>query len=632
MNNKRFTIIILVFLCHVATSQNHWFVDSIPMRDGKKLSADIYLPDTTGGQSFPVILVQTPYNRLYYRLALPLGFGTQNQNAPFAFVIVDWRCFYGSASACVVNADRGEDGYDVVEWIASQSWSNHKIGTWGPSALGRIQYQTAKEKPPHLTCAVPLVAGPQYNYQEYYQGGVLRKEYVETLDALGFGLSTTLLAHQVFDIFWQYSENSTFYTSQIEVPLLMIGGWYDHNTNVMFDFFKGLKQSAPLSVREKHKLLMGPWAHGGFGTAQVGTGQQGQLFYPEAARWSDSLALLFFDFYLRNENNGWDSLTDYTYFQMGENIWNFTDVFPPQSASSHLFYFNTDLTLSDSPPSNLNDSVMFNYDPKNPSPTVGGATLTQSLGQGPYDQAPVVEARNDISVFTSPLITTPIVLKGKPNVVLNVSSNVLDTDFNVRLTDVYPDGRSMLIVEGVKRMRFRSGYWAADTAAMLPGNIYQITIELPYLAHSFLVGHKIRVDVSSSNYPRFALNLNNGGAMYVAGDSLMAQNIIYTNSNYSSYINLPLVGYISAVNDPSDLQSESLMIYPNPVEDYLNVEIKNTIIQHNYKIEIFDVFGRVCLKNINFFKIPCTSLKSGLYLIKLTDEKGRICAKKFIKK
>ncbi len=181
------SVIIISFFSLILKSQNHWYVDSIMARDGQKLAADVYVPDTSGGQTYPTILIQTPYNRQFYRINLPLGFGTQTQNMPFAFVTLDWRCFYGSLGACTVGLDRGKDGYDVVEWIATQAWSNGKIGTWGPSALGRIQYLTAKEKPPHLTCAVPLVAGPQYNYQEYYPGGVLREEYVETLDALALG-------------------------------------------------------------------------------------------------------------------------------------------------------------------------------------------------------------------------------------------------------------------------------------------------------------------------------------------------------------------------------------------------------------------------------------------------------------
>ncbi len=615
-------------------AQNHWYVDSIQTRDGKKLAADIYLPDTTGGQVFPTILIQTPYNRLLYRINLPLGFGTQTQQMPYAFVVIDWRCFYGSLSACTTGVDRGKDGYDVVEWIASQTWSDGKIGTWGPSALGRIQYLTAKEKPPHLVCAVPLVAGPQYNYQEYYPGGVFRKEYVETLDALGFGLSATILAHQVFDVFWQYSENSTFYPSSIEVPMLMIGGWYDHNIDVMQDFFKGLKQSAPLSVRSKHKLLFGPWAHGGFGTAQVGTGQQGQLFYPNAAKWSDSLALMFFDHYLRGIPNGWDTLSDYIYYQMGEDNWLFTSVYPPQDTVYRHFYFQTDGFMSENLPTDSNAVLNYNYNPRDPSPTVGGATLTQSLGQGPYDQAPVVESRNDILVFTTAVLQQDVVVKGKAKVYLKVASDRPDTDFTVRLTDVYPDGRSMLLLEGVRRMRFRNGYTAADTLLMTSGTVYEAFIELPYTAHTFLQGHKMRVDIASANYPRFAMNLNNGGAMYVAGDTLTAENSIYVNAQNFSYISLPLVGYISNIMEINALADAFWQVVPNPCNGIFKIMNRNPNSNLISQIEITDVTGRIVYVSEVLNKpevfVELSRQPSGLFFVKLTDNKGLVHLMKLV--
>ncbi|HTF03684.1 MAG TPA: CocE/NonD family hydrolase, partial [Bacteroidia bacterium] len=162
-------------------------VDSISLRDGEKIPADVYLP--AGWTSGPVILIQTPYNRLWYHFGLPLGIGTDIDSSEYAIVIVDWRGFYGGAGAAYVGApSRGEDGYDVVEWIATQTWSNDTIGTWGPSALGKVQYQTAKENPPHLVCICPVVAAPQFEYQEYFPNGCYRTEFVEQLDGLGYGM------------------------------------------------------------------------------------------------------------------------------------------------------------------------------------------------------------------------------------------------------------------------------------------------------------------------------------------------------------------------------------------------------------------------------------------------------------
>ena len=275
-------------------------IDSIPTRDGKMLAADIYLPDTSAAQTYPTILINTPYNRLFFQWGLPL-IGVDLVNSPYAFVVVDWRCFYGSALACDGNYDRGKDGYDAVEWIASHTWSDGQVGTWGPSALGKIQFMTAKQDPPHLVCCVPLVAAPQMNYEVYFPGGSAREEFIEQLDALGYGMSPLLYANTHYNFLWTFTEAETFYPDSINVILLMIGGWYDHNSDVMLDKFEALRTSSPVSVRDQHKIMMGPWAHGGNGIACVGGEIQGELSYPAATGWQDSLALRFFAYYLFGE-------------------------------------------------------------------------------------------------------------------------------------------------------------------------------------------------------------------------------------------------------------------------------------------------------------------------------------------
>ncbi|MBU0763657.1 MAG: CocE/NonD family hydrolase, partial [Bacteroidetes bacterium] len=234
------TICALIPLTSFAQYIQPTYIDSIPMRDDKKLAADIYVPDGGAGMQYPVILIQTPYNRLFYRYYLPLGFGITIDDEDYVLVIVDWRGFYGSAQAWSSTAKKGEDGYDCVEWIALQPWSDGQIGTWGPSALGRCQFETAREKPPHLVCCVPLVAAPQYNYTEYYPGGVKRTEYIEQLSGLGYSMSL-IESNPYYNYLWQYVEADSYYPSDIEVPVLMIGGWYDHNIDNMMAFFDGIR-------------------------------------------------------------------------------------------------------------------------------------------------------------------------------------------------------------------------------------------------------------------------------------------------------------------------------------------------------------------------------------------------------
>lgn len=544
-------------------------VDSIPTIDGKMLAADVYLPDTSGGQTYPTILIQTPYNRQLYRWWLPLV-GLDIANSPFAFVIIDWRCFYGSAAACVASYDRGLDGYDAVEWIAAKPWSDGQVGTWGPSALGKIQFETAKHNPPHLVCCVPLVAAPQMNYDAYFPGGCAREEYIEQLDALGYGMSPILYANPYYNWLWAYSESTTFYPDSIAVPMLMIGGWYDHNSKEGIEIFEGMRAQSDVSVRNQHKFLIGPWVHGGHGTAQVGSSQQGELSYPAAAGWQDSLAWRFFNYYLLGQSNGYDTLSPYIYFQMGDDEWRYTANWPESGYADYNLYLKKPGILDAGIPTSSTDTMGYDYDPRDPSPTVGGPTLRIDQFQGPYDQSDSVESRNDILIFTSPELSQDVSIQGYPKVVLYVSSDRKDTDFAVRLTDVYPDGRSMLLLDGIIRARFRNGFTTADTASMVPGNVYMVEAEMNPTSHTFLAGHKIRVDITSSNYPRYNANMNDGGEMYVAGDTMIAHNVIYCNSIYPSHLVLPLMTYPASIEKEN---AASLKIFPNPFSEQLTVEI-----------------------------------------------------------
>jgi len=604
-------------------------VDSIPMSDGKKLTADVYIP--SGMSSGPVILIQTPYNRLLYRFNLPLLVKQNINNSNYIFVILDWRGFYGSKKAAYTGAPKlGEDGYDAVEWIAQQSWCNGKIGTWGASALGRVQFATAQKNPPHLTCICPLVAGPQYTYEEYFPGGCLRTEYLEQLDELGFGLSPVLMNHTVYDIYWMGTEALTNYPDSIQVPALMIGGWYDHTIEQMLSFFSEIQSKSPVTVRDKHHLMIGPWVHKG-----VGLSTAGELSYSNAEYKSDSLALQFFDFYLRDIPNGYEQTPAVQFYQMGENNWLTSSVFPPGGTVNTHFYFHGDGSMDNSSSVNPNpDSLMFHYNPTDPSPTIGGPTLRTDLEEGPYDQAPQVENRNDILTFSTEILSQNIVMQGSATVHLKISSDRKDTDFNIRLTDVYPDGRSMLVNDGVIRMRFRNGRSVTDTAAMVPGKLYDADIILPNTCITFMAGHRIRVDVTSSNYPRFNRNANTGGNMYPGKnmDSLRnpvtAANTVYLRDGVS-YITMPLAGY-TAISHVQN-QKEDVTVYPNPAGTQLII-----MGLHSFEdIEIVNLLGQkqqwVGEKGKNILTVDTSGLPEGVYILHVQYPEGKTIMKKFIK-
>lgn len=596
---------------------------SIPMRDGQELAADLYLPNQA--DSFPVILIQTPYNKNFYKFTgLPLGIGYELEDSPYAFVVLDWRCFWGSTGACTLDVNRGEDGYDAVEWIAEQPWSNGSIGTWGPSALGNVQFSTAYEQPPHLVCAVPEVAAPWETYEKYYPGGSIKVEQMETLQFL-FGDFSLVINNPYYNLLWQIAENSTMKPESVEVPMLLVAGWFDHNTEWDMILIDTLSNASPAAVKDQHKILIGPWVHGGTGQAAVGTEQQGELSFPEAAGRNHLLETEFFDYHLRGIDNGWDERERYIYFQMGENAWGESPIWPPEEVEYQSFYlfkngeilpYQSDIGL---------DTSSFFYDPEDPSPTIGGKTLNDDLLQGPYDQSEEVESRSDVLLFSTPVLEEPLEIQGKVRAKLFVSSDRPDTDFTLRLTDVYPDGRSILLGESILRMRFREGFTQDDESFLTPNEVYTIALEFDDLAHTFLPDHRLRLIVSSSNYPRYNRNMNTGGEMYPNGNidtlvnPLLAENILYFNPVWPSAIELPLANPISSIINVEEKEVE-IDIFPNPSHSHFTIKregIKN--------IQVFDRAGREITK----FSLQkgegafiISDLESGFYLLRIETERS----------
>lgn len=597
-----------------------------PTSHGDSLEIDVYLPNNTG--TFPVILIQTPYGKHNYRNGLPLGVRKNLSSSDYAFVILDWRGRFANLSKFNSSIKNGEDGYDLVEWIATQSWCTGKIGTWGPSALGNVQFETAKKQPPSLTCAVPQVCSPHFFYDHYFAGGSARVALLEQLDYLGFGVSSTVISNPYYNFIWSAAESSSVYPDSIQIPMLMIGGWYDLNTDAVLFQYDTCTKNSPLPIGTKHHLLMGPWVHGGTGAAYVGSANQGQLSYNNAAGVSDSVALEFFDYHLRSVNNGWDSKKSVLYYQMGDNQWLEDNVFPPIYVTPTNYYLQADGSLKTT--QSADDSLTFSYNPNSPSPTVGGATLNISLDQGPYNQVPNVESRFDLVSFETSILSQDLKIKGKIGVNFFISSDKPDTDVAVRVTDVYPDGRSMLIMDGIQRMRFRKGYRVLDTAFMKPGNVYPASIELPNTAITIKSGHKLRIIVTSSIYPMYNRNMNNGGEMYPGNnaDSVLnpqfAINKIHVGTTYPSHLVLPVDNTNTSIKENLLFNVE---LYPNPALDFLTIGTEKTI----NSIRIMDVSGKL----VKHFKNPqsklsINQLKPGLYFVILESDKGLV-SKRFIK-
>jgi predicted acyl esterase len=617
-----YTLILLVSTATFSNAQLTPTYDDIfiPMSDGDSLSADVYIP--TGPGPFEVILIQTPYDKDDFEAWLPMGVGQNLNGQPFAWVIVDWRGFYGSSGAAA-GPTNGEDGYDVCEWISQQAWHGSRIGTWGPSALGKVQYNTAQEQHPNHTCAVPLVAEPHQAYDSYFYGGVLEEARLNTLDALGYGLSAFIFMNDniYHNPTWQWFENNTWNPSGITIPTLQIGGWYDHAIDKMLDWYTATRTGADPTVQDEQWLLVGPWVHGGTGAAYVGSSVQGELNYPNAEYVSDSMAWDFLNYYLLDAPNSWDTTSMITYYELGNDTWhvsNATSLFV--GTANELFLDQNEMLRNQYG----FGSTTFVCDPNDPSPTIGGATLHPLLDQGPYDQAQL-NSRSDVLSFATDALTTDVTLQGRVRATIYVSSDQPDGDIAIRLMDVYPDQREMLITDGIKRIRFRNGYTMNDEVFMTPGLIYEIEVDLPFTHYTWNAGHQIKIMVSGNHSIRWNVNLQDGGPMYVAGTGNVANMTIHHDNLNPSRIELPGVNPVLGVKAT---KFHELEIYPNPAVDEIKI---NSNIQFS-EYRIVDIFGRTVISgSINSNKIELIDIEAGNYILEL-ENGGNHYRSKFVKR
>jgi len=645
--NKTAIIIFLFAFINLAFAQTDtlWTPVDIPMRDGESLAADFYAIDSTVTK--PVILIQTPYNKMTYRAA-SFYWDTADTNqlwdlVHYHFVILDWRGFYASSGAESLGYDRGQDGYDAVEWIAGQSWCNGRIGTYGGSALGDIQFKTAKHHPPHLVCSAPYIKDFRTEYDDYYCGGVLRRQHLGSLEHLGFLTADVITAQPVENFVWDYILTNSDFAESLAVPMLLVSGWFDHYPDDIIRAFYDLKTRSAPAVRSLHKLMMGPWTHSG-----VGVIAQGDLTYPGAVGFDDSLCIPFFKTYLREVDCDYDTFPEFLYFQMGDEEWRSTEDWYSLADSFDTLYLNSPGALgSNFPPAgDLSDSLV--YDPRNPSPSVGGASFDPTnpdLITGPADISDTVESRGDVLIYTTPPLSYPLEIRGAVSVELYASSDRLDTDFAIRLCDVYPDGRSIILTDGIRRGRFREG--TRSEVLMEPDSVYLIPVELTYLAMTFPAGHRLRIDVTSSCYPRYDINPNSGGELYEPGDTLVATNRIYRSAGFPSRVIIPGTASLEISENRNRPTDFAISAYPNPfnLAVTINIGSRRGLINQIPTVEIFDLNGR-CVSVIarpeaaaissnkgdcfvgqspsrndgqsQFIWTPNESLGSGVYLVRAT--------------
>ncbi len=520
----------LSVLCGAARSAK--LTHMVPMRDGVKLATDVHLPKGEG--PWPVLLTRTPYDKNGLA-SLARGFTSkgyvlvaQDMRGRFASEGEDWLVFSHDGWG------KHQDGYDTVEWIAGQKWSNGKIGTFGGSAGGIVQNMMAPSRPPHLTCQGVHVAFSSMYHQAVYQGGAFKKGNVERwlkTNRLSGQNLRLMRAHPEYDELWEGLDCETV-ASRVDVPVMFVGGWYDLVCQGTINSFVTIQNQGDRGARGRCKLVMGPWAHAPFADPVYPDSETP----PEADMWR------WFDLWLRKDGKSAEKVAPVHYYVMGDttdpqapgNEWRTARAWPI-SAKLAPFYFHSDSSLRRKPPEEKEAFRSYDYDPRNPVPTVGGANFFLTLG--PKDQREV-ESRPDVFLFTTEPLPEPLEVTGRIKVILWASSSAPDTDFTAKLTDVYPDGRSMLVLDGILRARYRNGFEKSEL--MKPGTSYKFEIDLWSTSIIFNRGHRIRIAISSSNSPRFEPNPNTGEHSGDGKESAVAKNTIYLDSTRPSHILLPV--------------------------------------------------------------------------------------------
>jgi hypothetical protein len=537
------------------------------MRDGAVLRADVYRPDAD--TPLPALVNRTPYDRSSPLIQLAAIEPERVVEAGLALVCQDVRGRFASDGEFYTFFDDGRDSFDTVEWAAAQPWCDGSVGMVGRSYAAAVQWLGAAERPPHLQAISPIVTGSDYYHGWIYEGGafqfgfnvfwmwlmsnprevgkldqVYRHLPLRTLpvpDLAWARLYAHWLAHSTDDHYWRSLSINRRY-EQIEVPALIVGGWYDVFIRGTLENYAGMRaRGGSEAARAGQRLLIGPWAHGS--TYGPYPEHAFDLFGQDATIDVSALQLRFFAHHLLGEENGLDDEPPVRIFVMGENRWRDEDDWPLARASETRWYLREGGRLTrDGPADESPDEYV--YDPRDPAPTIGGPTSLPArmmrMNSGPLDQSRL-EGRSDVLAYTSDPLDEPLEVTGSLGLVLYAATSGPDTDFVGKLVDVYPDGSAIILAEGVLRTRFREGF--EREVLVEPDRPYEYRIDLGATSNVFLPGHRVRLLVTSSSFPRFDRNPNTGRSLGVdgEGDLRPASQVIFHDANRPSHLFLPVV-------------------------------------------------------------------------------------------
>ena len=564
---------------------------AVPMRDATLLTADVYRPES--GAPVPAIVSRLPYNKDVLSMQAHAIHPMRAAEAGFAVVYQDTRGRYSSEGDFYPFVHEGSDGFDTVEWVAAQAWCDGSVGMTGASYFGATQWLAAVERPPHLRAICPIVTASEYYEGWTYQGGAYQLGFalLWTLASLAPNLALRLagqeeltrtldkvdrigelyshlplkalpvlrdhraasyyfdwLAHEANDEYWCSLAINRRYR-EIQVPALNVGGWYDlflHGT--LENYVRMRKEGGTAAARGGQRLLVGPWSHGDL------TGEYPGYSYGSRASVDivdlTALQLSFFEHHLRGSDNGLEARAPVRIFVMGENRWRDEWEWPLARTQYERWYLHSEAggtghggyLSREAPDTEPSDAYL--YDPRDPAPSVGGPTFLPGLGlganSGPRDQRQV-ESRPDVLTYSSAPLQRAVEVTGPLSVVLYAATSAQDTDFVARLCDVAPDGCSRILAEGILRARYRNGCEQAEPVES--GRAYAYQINLVATANLFLEGHRIRVDITSSSFPRFDRNTNTGNPLGqdAARDLRPAMQTILHDQEHPSHILLPIV-------------------------------------------------------------------------------------------
>jgi putative CocE/NonD family hydrolase len=553
------------------------------MRDGVTLRADIYRPKGEG--KYPVLLVRTPYDKTY-----ETNFGLKAAARGYVAIAQDVRGRFESEGEWYTFKNESADGYDTVEWAAALPYSNGRVGMYGGSYVGATQFLAALAKPPHLAGICPNVTASNYHDGWTYQGGAFEQWFDESWTSglaentmrrraeknynplggikvlplisyplleppSGEGIAPYFkdwLAHPNFDEYWKQISIEDHY-AQIQVPVYNMGAWYDIFLGGTLRNYARLKTEAGTeAARKGQRLLVYVGGHaGGWDNRKVGAVDFGEKLPIDG----DELTLLWYDWLLKGEANGVEKEKPVKIFVMGKNEWREEDDWPLARAKNTKYYLHSAGAangIAPSSPGQAGNGTLstvapveekadqYVYDPSEPAPTIGGPLCCGALptGIGPQDQRPA-EARSDVLVYTTPAFAKDTEVTGPLSLDLYMSSSAVDTDFTGMLVDVWPNGFAQNLTSGILRMRYRNSQEKPELAN--PGETYHITVDLWATSNVFLAGHKLRLEVSSSNFPRFDRNLNTGEEQARATRMVKATNVVYHDKAHPSALILPFV-------------------------------------------------------------------------------------------